>query len=654
MKERTLFERICAALVSLVLAGIVAVLVDIAVVLAEGSLQVSGFLAIILVLTLVFYLFPLFHAKRLAILLAVLLCVLGLAGVSSGLIWSHFGSWAEYRKVDTGKEQLFAGHKVMLIVPHQDDDINVLGGAIEEYVNYGSQVYPVFVTNGDFENLAQTRFQETLNVCAHIGIPAENVIFLGYGDTWAKDGPHLYNAEPGAVMESYNGKTQTYSPGAAPVFREGRDYTIENLLEDLEDVILTHQPDVIFCSDYDSHIDHRAVTLAFEKVMGKILKEQEAYRPMVLKGYAYQSAWYAPMDYYEENIAATRNVFEKPCYQYPEVYRWEERVRLPVDAADLSRSLLKSDAYATLAMYASQDANLHAAGVVNGDKVFWYRDTNSLCYGAQVQVSSGTAGLLTDFMLLENHNLVDSGYMPFDGVWMPTQEDGEKRVTVTFSQPETIDNIVLYDHPAEEHNVLDAVILLDDGTQITTGALDAKGAATVIPVERENILSFQILLTAVEGEMAGLTEIEAFAEASQPDMQMIKIVDGEDRFVYDYWLEPAGQAEFTFYTLGEVAAVQESAYTVTCDNKDCQAVLEDGKLLVTCPVGEKTTITVSSLDGAVSDSVYIRNPGKLARWQCAFSQKLEEALFVTYSEGRHWQLATVKLLDFAGKLVGIR
>ena len=82
-----------------------------------------------------------------ATILAVTLAFM-LLGLGCGLY--HFRANAAYKRTDPNLDQVFCQHKVMLIVPHEDDDINVGGGILEQYVEHGSEVYPVFVTNGDY------------------------------------------------------------------------------------------------------------------------------------------------------------------------------------------------------------------------------------------------------------------------------------------------------------------------------------------------------------------------------------------------------------------------------------------------------------------------------------------------------------------------
>ncbi|MBQ7896263.1 MAG: PIG-L family deacetylase, partial [Oscillospiraceae bacterium] len=54
-----------------------------------------------------------------------------------------------YSVNDTGKTALYADKNVLVLVPHQDDELIVAGGIIDEYVKYGSKVSLVFSTNGD-------------------------------------------------------------------------------------------------------------------------------------------------------------------------------------------------------------------------------------------------------------------------------------------------------------------------------------------------------------------------------------------------------------------------------------------------------------------------------------------------------------------------
>lgn len=552
---------------------------------------------------------------------------LAVAAASATLIlwggWILFSRNAGYENPDMGKTGLFSDRKVMVIVPHQDDELNMMGGVLEEFVKYGSEVYVVFTTNGDFTRKPHIRYQEALTVLGKIGIPAENAIFLGYGDQWAYGYPHIYNSEKGQVIPSVAGKTQTYGVDFHSAYREGRAYTVENLREDLQSVILEYRPEQIFCADYDPHVDHKAWSMTFDRVMGDILKSYPDYRPGVYKGFCYPTAWTAPMDYYRDNIAATAWFQLRGT-----TYRWEDRIRLPVNAGMLSRSLVTSPGFRQLKDYSSQGAYLFAGQILNGDRLFWRRNTDSLCLQADIQASSGESALLNDFMRLENHNVRDETRAPNDGVWIPEEQDAEKCVTVQFREPAVIDHIVLYDHPSEQHNVVHAEILFEDGSSIGGICLDPEGAATVVPVGKENVRSFEIRLLGTEGEEAGLTEIEAFSQPQNPEWKFIKLMDPQGNFVYDYWTEEGEETILALYTQGITA--QGGGPEISLSNDRCHAQWEDGSIRIVCPKGEKTVLTVSAEAGAVSDSVVIRNPGAAVRALNGFYQRVEARITALY------------------------
>ncbi|MBR4990289.1 MAG: PIG-L family deacetylase [Oscillospiraceae bacterium] len=621
MKKHRIGNCLLVMFFSAMLAGGLAVLLDVILVFRGFTLSVTKFLLMVLVLFLLAAL-PWIRKKTreiLAVSVALLICVPLLVCF---LCWKTVSDDAVYHAVDNGKKELYAGHRVMLFVPHQDDDINVLGGVMEEYVKYGSEVYVVFSTNGDYHDIADIRLREAVNVMGTVGIPEENVIFLGYGDGWDPKGCHLYNTEPDKAIRSAAGYAKTYGIQGHEAYREGQLYTLRNFLNDIESVILEFKPDLIYCVDWDSHADHRALSLSFEKVMGKILKEEPDYRPEVLKGYAYATAWEAVDDFHAENLLSTQNVFEEPIMQKPQVYRWQDRIRRPVHAEGLSRSAFSGGQSSLLRLYSSANAVFQSKRIINSDKVFWRRDTESLCYQAQVQASSGEARYLTDFMLLESNDLRAGMLACCDGTWVPERTDDEKRLDVSFREPVAIDRIVLYDHPDPEVNVLNAKIQFEDGTTIETGALDPGGAATTIEFDRKTSSSFAVELTELQGE-AGLTELEAFGAQERQEPRFVKIMDENENFAYDYWIAPEGEQLFSLY----ISGMADENFTVSCVGDACDAGLEENGLWVHCPEGKSCIVTVSSEDGSCSDSVYISNPSRVERRWKQFWLNIEKPVF---------------------------
>lgn len=401
-----------------------------------------------------------------------LILALALPAGALGVFLVGRAVWAGYiyDTADSGKAALYADRNVLAIVPHEDDELNIAGGVLEEYTRYGSQVRVVFVTNGDYYDKGLQRIHEAIAVCADMGIPEENVIFLGYGDQWAEGGPHIYNAQGDQPMASFAGYCQTYGTASHPAWQDGRVYTRDTLLEDMESVILEYRPDTILCIDYDSHIDHRAVSMFFEEAMGNILAREEGYQPLVYKAFAYKTAWYAPADFWEgDNLGATSDIYTGEDPQAPAIYPWADRLRLPVGAGSLSRLLLATGNYHAMNIYVTQhDLRANAACMTNSDKVVWQRRTDSLLYQGTLTVTSGDGGKLTDFKLLDCADLVGEA-LPYDGAWTPAAEDAAPTIRVELAEKSDIAQLVLYDHPDPEQNITALDITFDDGTTLPVG-----------------------------------------------------------------------------------------------------------------------------------------------------------------------------------------
>lgn len=618
MSFKTILRSAGQLVLSALLAMLLSTAADMALYMTGGFLRGRYYLALFAALTLGFWCLCLF-GKKPRLVSKILLGVAAAAAVLF-LAWLPFRNWGAYEAVDSGKTDFYANRRVMLIVPHQDDEINVLGGAIEQYTAYGSELFVVFTTNGDSFYTGETRLQEALKAASIMGVSEDHVIFLGYGDGW-KEPHHLYNAPEGQLTLSYTGLGATYGIPGHPAYQEGQAYTFENYLGDLKNVILEHRPEVIFAVDYDANLDHKSTSLLFEMAMGQILKETSDYTPAVFKGYAYTTAWGADLDFFRMNVGATRDVFGPDRNQQPQVYRWADRVRLPVSARALSRSLSGTSVFQALAAHACQDAETHAAGVANGDKVVWYRNTTSLCIHAAIEATSGDSSRLNDFMIYDNLD-IHGDPNRIDGIWIP--EDSEKSFTVTFPAPQELDTIVLYDHPYEDHNVLNAVITLDNGTTLETGPLHPGGSANSFPVDAA-VQSFTVTIDSWEGDLAGIGEVEAFRGTAETGGRLLKLVDDQEDFVYDYILQPSGEGSFHFYTYGDLPFVDETNYTLTWDNDACTVTLDNGALTVLCPQGQECRVTVSCKDAPVSDTVLFRNPGNATRTWATFFLKLEEA-----------------------------
>ena len=534
--------------------------------------------------------------------ITTVLCVI--AAVIMFFSIKAFSASAVYTSEDGGKESLFADKKILIIVPHQDDELNLMSGAIEEYRKYGSEVYVLFTTNGDAVVTAEQRLNEAINALECVGVDEEHIIFLGYGDSAHDDnGQHLYNSD--GVASGSRGNSKTSALEDHPPFREGRDYTRSNIRRDLRDAVLELKPDVIYAVDCDSHPDHTMTSLSFDRAMGEILRSVDSYRPLVYKGFAYTTAYNAVSDFYSLNILSTQEPADGLSPLAPRIYNWSSRFRLPVDSSSLSRSIYSSRIYTAAQQHASQDEDICCTRVINGDKVFWQRETGSILYDAELSASSGDCTVLNDFVLIDTTDVHSQSYNPV-GIWQPNDDDSERSLTVKFDEAQDIDRIKLYDNPDGSSNVLNAVLSFDDGTSIDTGALDPMGAETEISVSKTDVTGFTLTLTETEGDNPGLTEIEAYSEPFTPQVSFIKLMNANGDFVYDYFIDESGVESFSLYAYG--CSSDPADYEITCDGEGCSAEIQGELITVTCPSGQTCNLTIS--DGTHSDTVFLRNKNR--------------------------------------------
>jgi LmbE family N-acetylglucosaminyl deacetylase len=168
-----------------------------------------------------------------------------------------------------------SGPRLLVIAPHPDDETLGAGGVIAQARKDGWHVTVVVVTNGDgfveslrepggphptgaaLQQLGARRAEESRRGADALGVPSEDVIFLGYPDSrtmrlwqtnWDADKPA--DSLTGARAVPYDFARE---PGAA--------YTGIALEGTLRQLIRTTKPTtVIFPDPSDRHRDHRAVS----------------------------------------------------------------------------------------------------------------------------------------------------------------------------------------------------------------------------------------------------------------------------------------------------------------------------------------------------------------------------------------------------------
>ena len=606
-------------LLYLILAIEITILLDFLLVLLGLHFKLRWYLLCALLLSILFCISGYFY-ELYRVALWIVPTITALMGTFCFFIKYETHNFKSFEDVDNGKRELYGDKRVLVVVPHQDDEINLLGGVFEEYLKYGSEIFPVYViTNGIAEPY---RYTEAITLFKHIGVPEANVIFLGYGSLCHNDVDKI---------KLTKGTTEH------PAFHEGQQYSRLNIVKDLMKVITDLRPDVIIGTDYDRHVDHHYVTILLDEAIGRVLKQEITYKPLVLKGYAYRTTWESYPDYYKTNILST-----KYLYNPVETFKWNERLRLPVAAHMMSRSLMGSEIFRQYAIFKSQGAVMRAIHY-NSDKILWERNSHSLLYDAKISVSSGDGTKLNDFMLYDKTDFHDIDTLPLEGAWCPLPDDVKKTAAIKLAKPSNVKYLVLYNN-VDKKQLVRKISITFDGHEPKEYELQSDGFPTYIDVDMQNVSGFEIKILESTGEDAGLTEVEAFEKEKTNSFNYIKIVNQSNDFVYDYWINKKGKELFSLYSVGEAPSLLASAYTLNIDNTKCSAVIQEDKLNVACPKGERMKLTISSIGNKYSDTIVVYNPYFCQRLWNSCCQHLESIYYDLFIGDQHRKATTLSLL----------
>lgn len=332
--------------------------------------------------------------------------------------------------------------RILVLVPHQDDEINIAGQIIPSLIEEGMDCRICFSTNGDYrEEDGAIRAKEAVSVAEFLGVPSKNVVFLGYPNY--DEARHLYDF-PNEIFRSFgHDKAYGYLDGWScwsSARTEGpRALTRESVVADIVDVIVSFLPDVILCVDFDAHPDHRSLSLFFDEAMDRLLQARRGYKPLVLKSFAYATLWNGPRDYYEfaETVRPSSLPKTWPFELENPNYLWKERVRLSPNPKTLTPGCKGNLVYEAYRRYPSQVAWPHYRSVCNADVVCWLRRTDNLLFGAKVNATSGDVQRLGGFKRFDVRSvcvpLEDIEFLPIG--WKPEDTDVTPSLKIVFSEP---------------------------------------------------------------------------------------------------------------------------------------------------------------------------------------------------------------------------
>ncbi len=455
------------------------------------------------------------------------------------------------------------GQRILVIVPHEDDEINLAGSIMRDYVMKGAEVYCAFTTNGDYSFAAETRMREAKHSLSVLGV--DHVFFLGYGDTANHyKGGHLFYSEE-KVVKSPSKHTETYGSAEAEDYvyqRSGQHspYCRKSMRRDLKDLILSVQADIIFCVDLDVHADHRAASIIFEEAMEEILRMPgNVYFPTVMKGFAYCTSFGAPKDFYAINIYSVPKPGKRTDILIDKsIYRWSDRVRFPVVPDCRGHFLRHNILYQALFQHASQSAALHAVRIANGDAVFWERRTDNLVFQANVTASSGDPQKAVSFKILDLDNIDDTEIVPESYIWKPDSSDTDRSLYFRWTQARRIESLSVCGQVTGEETIKKMILYLPNGKQYELGPLPGCGNILKFNLpEPCYVTECRLQISEADGDLYGISAVGFFEHVHKEDSikPYIKIMIKDD-FAYDYLLPKTEKdcrlSIYRYHVLGKI------------------------------------------------------------------------------------------------------
>lgn len=156
---------------------------------------------------------------------------------------------------------------VLILAPHQDDEILCAAGLIQRVRDRGDDVFVLFATNGDYHGLdiARKRYYESRDALELLTVDASKIFYLGYRDTGMRPCHSFLWQLLLSPMSDALVSFQTYHPAGMETvrfLRTGAEGPLSKMLflEDLTWFLAQCNPGLLVVpSRVDAHGDHSAL-----------------------------------------------------------------------------------------------------------------------------------------------------------------------------------------------------------------------------------------------------------------------------------------------------------------------------------------------------------------------------------------------------------
>jgi LmbE family N-acetylglucosaminyl deacetylase len=239
---------------------------------------------------------------------------------------------------------------VMVVAPHPDDEVLIAAGVLARAIRAHREPRIVIMTNGDFDCVDDglRRQAESIAALGVLGVPEDNVEFLGYPDGYLA---RLGSAILPKVKRRVQGRCERHDLTYGEHGRARRDfhrmrfgkpgaYSAESIVADLAAILAEFRPrDVYITHPLDQHPDHAATYALLRRAIDRQPWAPRLHRALVHIGGCWPN----------QSLVETpcRDIVLRPDQPVPDLpgelsaYRAPEQLPVPEDMRDpvMSRNL---------------------------------------------------------------------------------------------------------------------------------------------------------------------------------------------------------------------------------------------------------------------------------------------------------------------------
>jgi len=407
------------------------------------------------------------------------------------------------------------GKTVLVIGPHEDDEVLLAAGRIRSAVLAGDRVKVVLVTNGDSSGTAVglARQAESVAAAELLGLTEQDVVFLGYGDGSMLT---LYRSSSGSqVFRSYASQTATYGNRGLGGMEWHRHrtgspapYTRDAVLGDFQDLFQFFLPDEIYTvSTFDTHSDHQATALFVAEALVNLRRGGVPIGTRLYQGIIWAPAngnWPDPSGL---GGCAGATPYTEPRWAPHPAVDWSQALRFPAPAEMQASDPLFNLKCQAIQRYPSQ-VTPFLLSFARKDEVFWLNDfglnqalTATATASSEDAVAGQTAAKAIDGVIDGDGGVVTAQWTSsgqLAGAWLQLDWPGSVRVA----------HVNLHDRPSTSENILAGTLAFSDGSSVTVGALPVDGRPLTVTFTPRDVTWVRFTVESAQGTAAGLSEFQ--------------------------------------------------------------------------------------------------------------------------------------------------